>query len=140
MLPMLVPSYPSLKKHAPAASRIILCFRSRDRPSLRRPCLAPDPAEIDWSLARAIGCAPIISRHCQGGGNACSCDRGRGHSPAHEQHDGPAYALPPLRRSHLTMCIGQQIERVGADNQPRSEEHTSELQSLMRISYAVFCL
>src|SRR3546814_4387450 len=25
-------------------------------------------------------------------------------------------------------------------NQPRSEEHTSELQSLMRISYAVFCL
>src|SRR3546814_6463584 len=25
-------------------------------------------------------------------------------------------------------------------NDPRSEEHTSELQSLMRISYAVFCL
>src|SRR3546814_5130682 len=25
-------------------------------------------------------------------------------------------------------------------NPPRSEEHTSELQSLMRISYAVFCL
>src|SRR3546814_1322433 len=28
--------------------------------------------------------------------------------------------------------------REGLDN--RSEEHTSELQSLMRISYAVFCL
>src|SRR3546814_3464317 len=30
----------------------------------------------------------------------------------------------------------------GADRRqrPRSEEHTSELQSLMRISYAVFCL
>src|SRR3546814_9062697 len=27
-----------------------------------------------------------------------------------------------------------------ADNIGRSEEHTSELQSLMRISYAVFCL
>src|SRR3546814_2817972 len=26
------------------------------------------------------------------------------------------------------------------DRQGRSEEHTSELQSLMRISYAVFCL
>src|SRR3546814_10491380 len=26
------------------------------------------------------------------------------------------------------------------NNRPRSEEHTSELQSLMRISYAVFCL
>src|SRR3546814_7790723 len=28
----------------------------------------------------------------------------------------------------------------GRDALPRSEEHTSELQSLMRISYAVFCL
>src|SRR3546814_989112 len=29
---------------------------------------------------------------------------------------------------------------VAADTRERSEEHTSELQSLMRISYAVFCL
>src|SRR3546814_6245630 len=29
---------------------------------------------------------------------------------------------------------------AGADHGERSEEHTSELQSLMRISYAVFCL
>src|SRR3546814_5461702 len=29
---------------------------------------------------------------------------------------------------------------LGDDVHPRSEEHTSELQSLMRISYAVFCL
>src|SRR3546814_2854321 len=29
---------------------------------------------------------------------------------------------------------------VTPDDYPRSEEHTSELQSLMRISYAVFCL
>src|SRR3546814_7781000 len=30
--------------------------------------------------------------------------------------------------------------RAGTDVVERSEEHTSELQSLMRISYAVFCL
>src|SRR3546814_2066623 len=30
--------------------------------------------------------------------------------------------------------------RTGARSRTRSEEHTSELQSLMRISYAVFCL
>src|SRR3546814_7177658 len=30
--------------------------------------------------------------------------------------------------------------RSGDKGLPRSEEHTSELQSLMRISYAVFCL
>src|SRR3546814_1579361 len=29
---------------------------------------------------------------------------------------------------------------MSARKSPRSEEHTSELQSLMRISYAVFCL
>src|SRR3546814_9051765 len=29
---------------------------------------------------------------------------------------------------------------IGADEWRRSEEHTSELQSLMRTSYAVFCL
>src|SRR3546814_3851411 len=40
------------------------------------------------------------------------------------------------------------FDRLGSDSRrtaqrrraPRSEEHTSELQSLMRISYAVFCL
>src|SRR3546814_9516166 len=42
-----------------------------------------------------------------------------------------------------TASDGQKFE-VSADsldaNRSRSEEHTSELQSLMRISYAVFCL
>src|SRR3546814_4972995 len=32
------------------------------------------------------------------------------------------------------------IFRKSAIGEPRSEEHTSELQSLMRITYAVFCL
>src|SRR3546814_10698399 len=32
------------------------------------------------------------------------------------------------------------IKTLGFDDFDRSEEHTSELQSLMRISYAVFCL
>src|SRR3546814_9141093 len=34
---------------------------------------------------------------------------------------------------------GEHAERTDCDD-GRSEEHTSELQSLMRISYAVFCL
>src|SRR3546814_9285533 len=36
--------------------------------------------------------------------------------------------------------IGVEVEPVGDAIVARSEEHTSELQSLMRISYAVFCL
>src|SRR3546814_4729200 len=33
-----------------------------------------------------------------------------------------------------------QLGTFGRQSDDRSEEHTSELQSLMRISYAVFCL
>src|SRR3546814_8837081 len=39
----------------------------------------------------------------------------------------------PVAPQHATIC-GAAASKV------RSEEHTSELQSLMRISYAVFCL
>src|SRR3546814_9681352 len=35
---------------------------------------------------------------------------------------------------------GRRDEHQRVDFEARSEEHTSELQSLMRISYAVFCL
>src|SRR3546814_9558895 len=35
-------------------------------------------------------------------------------------------------------ATGAQLDRI--ERSVRSEEHTSELQSLMRISYAVFCL
>src|SRR3546814_4497619 len=53
-----------------------------------------------------------------------ACGRGRGWACSttapETQLQGPARLRPPPR--------------------PRSEEHTSELQSLMRISYAVFCL
>src|SRR3546814_9461517 len=41
----------------------------------------------------------------------------------------------------LTVGEGQRVAIVaGSGVGKRSEEHTSELQSLMRISYAVFCL
>src|SRR3546814_4980141 len=45
-----------------------------------------------------------------------------------------------LRR--LVFGTARQQQRAGKDRNgiSRSEEHTSELQSLMRISYAVFCL
>src|SRR3546814_2806113 len=45
------------------------------------------------------------------------------------------------RRGAEALCAGRRAAPAGGDAQPRrSEEHTSELQSLMRISYAVFCL
>src|SRR3546814_8456950 len=59
---------------------------------------------------------------------------------------------PQARHARAAHCIGQAGLRVsdevkllagvkaGFGDGERSEEHTSELQSLMRISYAVFCL
>src|SRR3546814_9966527 len=45
--------------------------------------------------------------------------------------------IPFPSLGHLTELLSEPtVERVSK----RSEEHTSELQSLMRISYAVFCL
>src|SRR3546814_1838253 len=48
-----------------------------------------------------------------------------------------AGAMPVHLIQHRADAI--QLRRAG-DIMQRSEEHTSELQSLMRISYAVFCL
>src|SRR3546814_4949705 len=45
-----------------------------------------------------------------------------------------------ILRARLEIVIDDVIDPVRRDAEARSEEHTSELQSLMRISYAVFCL
>src|SRR3546814_8451943 len=54
---------------------------------------------------------------------------------------GPA---APARCRALRQMRLEEVESAGPGQLrrrlPRSEEHTSELQSLMRISYAVFCL
>src|SRR3546814_4356477 len=45
------------------------------------------------------------------------------------------------RPASLAYQVGlNPLRQVVFGGRPRSEEHTSELQSLMRISYAVFCL
>src|SRR3546814_2520069 len=42
--------------------------------------------------------------------------------------------------AHRDLLVAQRRLMIQGDKHARSEEHTSELQSLMRISYAVFCL
>src|SRR3546814_2568116 len=51
------------------------------------------------------------------------------------------HALAPPVVDHAGIDLGARpVEAVERPFRDRSEEHTSELQSLMRISYAVFCL
>src|SRR3546814_4776075 len=54
---------------------------------------------------------------------------GCGHDHDHDHGDKPKAKKAAAKKKDVT-----------ADESVRSEEHTSELQSLMRISYAVFCL
>src|SRR3546814_10747854 len=68
--------------------------------------------------------------------------------PAFRRRDGIGFggARPPVAiRSDrsggaFSRATSAQWHRAGSNRAYRSEEHTSELQSLMRISYAVFCL
>src|SRR3546814_4437988 len=52
---------------------------------------------------------------------------------------GGAGAAAAALGAHAEILRGQHLHQ-GIALLKRSEEHTSELQSLMRISYAVFCL
>src|SRR3546814_2025930 len=55
--------------------------------------------------------------------------------------DGMGYGFIPFIDSNLNLDIDNSLANYGRQGSfIRSEEPTSELQSLMRISYAVFCL
>src|SRR3546814_5197082 len=56
-----------------------------------------------------------------------------------DEHTAPLVTLLESALRHRQGVV--RFDRDGiAEQAARSEEHTSELQSLMRISYAVFCL
>src|SRR3546814_7413740 len=66
-------------------------------------------------------------------------------SPSCRRHssNGAASAADNLNRHRTSSTWTTHISANSVrspKSKPRSEEHTSELQSLMRISYAVFCL
>src|SRR3546814_5216845 len=72
-------------------------------------------------------------------------DRGGGavvHDAAAGRCAGNLRGRRAVSQRSLRRCRPGAGETAAADHrgQCRSEEHTSELQSLMRISYAVFCL
>src|SRR3546814_1062833 len=59
--------------------------------------------------------------------------------PACDGRDG-ANIVGKQRPENELVAIADRLLRIRSDSAVRSEEHTSELQSLMRHSYAVFCL
>src|SRR3546814_10883719 len=79
---------------------------------------APCERDYGWDVDYAFGSVAIVNARSRDWASFWADRRLRCHLPY----------LPP--------ALGRRVESL-AD---RSEEHTSELQSLMRISYAVFCL
>src|SRR3546814_3637938 len=70
-------------------------------------------------------------------GTACTCTRGVGARLSHSHGDDHAgKSIRPDDSGNSCRDAGHFLFHGCL----RSEEHTSELQSLMRISYAVFCL
>src|SRR3546814_2365482 len=87
------------------------------------------------TLVRSSHAAGRADRPAPGPGPAAAAGGFRGDLP---RHRGAARRLcADLPRPVGDAAGGGQHPRRA---RPRSEEHTSELQSLMRISYAVFCL
>src|SRR3546814_5171501 len=86
-----------------------------------------------------------MRRSAQGGGDIAAVDGGygrRGLGGDRKLHEGLRHvgclhlALQQVARHVILLAQAPRLRALG----DRSEEHTSELQSLMRISYAVFCL
>src|SRR3546814_6638059 len=88
----------------------------------------------DWS---SDVCSSDLAARVRRRGTAGRCRR-RGGGARHRHFHAlanPARDARRLSSGHMSARLPSGIV-VGA----RSEEHTSELQSIMRISYAVFCL
>src|SRR3546814_5190679 len=90
----------------------------------------PDqPIAFPWFESRE---APMLFR--LGGGVFSSGPFGIRQPPGTAPEMRPHWIIVPL------VGVDPVGNRIGQGAGHRSEEHTSELQSLMRISYAVFCL
>src|SRR3546814_15134355 len=64
----------------------------------------------------------------------------RGIAGPHQGAGNEQVVEQPGPAQHHALLCERRLNRQGIGVEARSEEHTSELQSLMRISYAVFCL
>src|SRR3546814_10037273 len=116
---------------------------SSDRQALVQPLLAALRTRLAPEIHKAFGFrATRIERYLIG----CYDESDRGFFRAHRDNTSKGTAHRAFAVSlnlNSEEYEGGQLtfpEYGSAMYKPRSEEHTSELQSLMRISYAVFCL
>src|SRR3546814_2091871 len=102
-----------------------------------------DKVTIITGGSSGIGAA-AARRFVNAGANVCIASR-RDSSAFADEIGAISIMCDVAKESDVRRLIEQVVNRFGRidvliNNAGRSEEHTSELQSLTRISYAVFCL
>src|SRR3546814_8583035 len=108
-------------------------FRSKRRPSFSRGA----PKVVRWVISTAFSTRCLIGR--RNPATNCRLDARSPTSPV--IGEGAARSAHAISPAMWAGTLGQDRLRAwGAQRVGRSDEHTSELQSLMRLSYAVFCL
>src|SRR3546814_4060724 len=85
---------------------------------------------LSYRMSVSPGCFRHASYRCHAFAHS-----GGSPSPTRQTSTGS-----PARRRYCWVIVQAPLRGGVAPHWPRSEEHTSELQSLMRLSYAVFCL
>src|SRR3546814_2873567 len=99
---------------------------------------APEPPEVDWSFDGIFGTydRAAVQRGLQVYKEVCSACHSL--TQVHYRNlTDLGYSADQVKQ----FAAGFEVQNEEPNDQgERSEEHTSELQSLMRISYAVFCL
>src|SRR3546814_5526663 len=96
----------------------------------------PAAATLAARRAAGVGGAHAEGRHWRTRrthGGTCS-------NPAVTHRHPQSGSRSILHAADIGQLLRQERQRDAGAGRRRSEEHTSELQSLMRISYAVFCL
>src|SRR3546814_4408187 len=126
---------------------VIFCFKQKTAYELRISDWSSDVCSSDLRRFRSF----LDRRGCCGHSGLSRCE-GRPQHVLHDREDCGQILRLDLGNDRLsivyqgTKAIDVDRVEVVANNvgnpafSLRSEEHTSELQSLMRISYAVFCL
>src|SRR3546814_5716704 len=144
---------------APWLCRARMRRRSRPRRYSGSACQSPRASSVNRPYSRsmivALSMPPASHMVCRPSATAslermqhgrhqararCSqrmADRDRATAGIESRRVDREFALPSQRPAGKRFVDFEMVDRAG---RKRSEEHTSELQSLMRISYAVFCL
>src|SRR3546814_483126 len=135
-------SIQNLRKTAASRTR-----RRVRRPSRRRASSSSTGSEGMSAFRRecrarfAVGAAFLTIAASCGGASAQTADVQTGDVQAGDTIVMPGLVVSASRTPVEAQRVGSAITVVTAEEieRSRSEEHTSELQALMRISYAVFC-